>query len=78
MKWLFTLLITIYQKVFSLDTGLPRTLGLIRRPICRFYPTCSEYMKQSIEKYGVFKGIRRGLKRLSRCRPGVEPGVDFP
>ncbi len=78
MKRLLILVITIYQKVFSLDTGLPRTLGFVKRPICRFYPTCSEYMKQSIEKHGFFQGVKRGLHRLSRCHPGTEPGVDLP
>ena len=34
---------------------------------CRFEPSCSEYMCQAIEKYGLFRGIRKGTNRLSRC-----------
>ena len=43
---------------------------------CRFTPTCSEYTKQAIEKYGVTKGTWIGLKRISRCRPGGGCGYD--
>ena len=43
---------------------------------CRFYPTCSEYMRESIEKYGVVRGIALGLKRLSRCHPFHAGGFD--
>jgi len=46
------------------------------RAACRFTPTCSEYTKQSIEKYGVLKGTWLGLKRISRCRPGGGCGYD--
>jgi putative membrane protein insertion efficiency factor len=43
---------------------------------CRFYPSCSEYMMQSIERFGVIKGISLGIKRLMRCHPGCEGGID--
>ncbi|MFK8011943.1 MAG: membrane protein insertion efficiency factor YidD [Marinicellaceae bacterium] len=43
---------------------------------CRFYPSCSEYMKIAIERFGVFKGIGLGIKRISRCHPGCEGGID--
>jgi putative membrane protein insertion efficiency factor len=43
---------------------------------CRFYPSCSEYMMQAIERFGVIKGISLGVKRLSRCHPGCEGGID--
>jgi putative membrane protein insertion efficiency factor len=46
------------------------------RAACRFTPTCSEYTKQSIEKYGVIKGTWMGMKRISRCRPGGGYGYD--
>ncbi|MDR2431303.1 MAG: membrane protein insertion efficiency factor YidD [Candidatus Margulisbacteria bacterium] len=45
---------------------------------CRFYPTCSEYMILSIEKYGLLFGLGRGLKRIGRCHPGQPGGVDMP
>ena len=46
------------------------------RAACRFIPTCSEYTKQAIEKYGLFRGTVMGIKRISRCRPGGGCGYD--
>jgi len=37
---------------------------------CRCTPTCSEYTKEAIETYGVIKGIKLGIKRILKCRPG--------
>ena len=65
MKKLCLLLIKIYQ-YFSKFTPAS----------CRFTPTCSEYTKQAIEKYGVLKGIWLGIKRISKCHPWHEGGYD--
>ncbi len=46
------------------------------RAACRFIPTCSEYTKQAIEKYGFFRGTLMGIRRISRCRPGGGCGYD--
>jgi len=43
---------------------------------CKFYPTCSEYTKQAIEKYGARKGISLGIKRFLRCNPFSKGGYD--
>lgn len=43
---------------------------------CRYYPSCSEYMMTAIDRFGIIKGIGLGLKRLSRCHPGCEGGID--
>ena len=43
---------------------------------CRFYPTCSQYMREAIEVHGPARGIWLGLKRLGRCHPFHEGGVD--
>ncbi|NLE75305.1 MAG: membrane protein insertion efficiency factor YidD [Chloroflexi bacterium] len=45
-------------------------------PSCRFIPTCSEYMYEAIERYGVVKGGWLGLKRVSRCHPWNPGGYD--
>lgn len=44
---------------------------------CRFYPTCSEYTKQAIDKYGIIKGIFKGLKRILKCNPFHAGGIDY-
>ena len=45
-------------------------------PSCRFTPTCSEYTKQAIIKYGFFKGTFLGIKRISKCHPWGSHGFD--
>ena len=66
MKKICILLIEFYQKNISSIIG----------PKCKFYPTCSEYTKQAIEKYGVIKGIIKGIKRILRCNPFSKGGYD--
>ena len=46
------------------------------RAACRFVPTCSEYTRQAIEKYGVARGTIMGMRRILRCRPGGGFGYD--
>ncbi|PWL78399.1 membrane protein insertion efficiency factor YidD [Candidatus Gastranaerophilales bacterium] len=58
-------LIGIYQKISKYTPAS-----------CRFYPTCSEYTRQAIVKYGIFKGGWLGLKRICRCHPWNEGGYD--
>ncbi|MDQ7783134.1 MAG: membrane protein insertion efficiency factor YidD [Desulfomonilaceae bacterium] len=43
---------------------------------CRFYPTCSEYARDAVLRYGVFKGSWLALRRLLRCRPFGPGGFD--
>lgn len=43
---------------------------------CRFYPSCSKYMLQAVERFGPFKGTIIGLKRLARCHPWNDGGYD--
>ncbi|MCY2985543.1 MAG: membrane protein insertion efficiency factor YidD [Planctomycetota bacterium] len=45
---------------------------------CRFSPTCSQYMIEAIEKYGVLRGAWRGTKRICRCHPFTPGGYDPP
>lgn len=43
---------------------------------CKFYPTCSEYTRQAIEKYGAGKGTLLGIARILRCNPFSKGGYD--
>jgi putative membrane protein insertion efficiency factor len=45
-------------------------------PACRFYPTCSSYCIQALEKYGVLRGSAMGLRRVLRCHPFNPGGYD--
>ena len=44
---------------------------------CRFEPSCSEYMKLAIKKYGLIKGFKKGIKRLKSCK-APNGGYDYP
>jgi uncharacterized protein len=43
---------------------------------CRFHPTCSEFMMEAIEKYGLLHGTALGIRRLLRCHPFHQGGFD--
>lgn len=43
---------------------------------CRFYPTCSDYTYQAVEKYGPLKGLFLGLFRVFKCNPWNKGGID--
>ncbi len=66
MKYAVLSVIWVYQ----------RTLSPLLPTSCRFYPSCSHYSQEAVEKYGVVKGIWLGVKRLGRCRPLGGQGYD--
>ena len=66
MKHVLIFFVRLYQKFIS--PLFPAT--------CRFYPTCSEYFIQAVQKYGALKGTWLGLKRISKCHPWHEGGYD--
>lgn len=50
--------------------------GRIRPKVCRYNPSCSEYAAQAVNKYGVYKGVALGIRRILRCSPFTTGGYD--
>jgi len=69
MKKILIFLIKVYQKLIS---PIFEMLGVK----CKYYPTCSEYTKQAIKKYGCIKGCLKGSKRILKCNPFSRGGYD--
>lgn len=63
------------KKILIYLINLYQATPLHTHSMCRFYPTCSEYMKQAIIKYG-YKGIFLGIKRILKCHPFGKYGLD--
>jgi uncharacterized protein len=72
MRALLIALIRVYQ------LGISPLLG----PHCRFYPSCSQYAREAIERHGALRGGWLALRRILRCHPwqpgGVDPVPEFP
>ncbi len=66
LKSLFIFPIRIYQKCISPFTP----------PSCSYHPSCSQYMVEAVQEWGVLKGFWLGVKRLLRCHPWSEGGED--
>lgn len=62
--------------VIGLVKGYQRFISPLLGNNCRFTPTCSEYFIQAVAKYGVFKGVFLGGKRILRCHPFNPGGYD--
>ena len=69
MKKILIKMINFYKRNISTYLGQ-------RGVHCKFEPTCSEYTRQAIEKYGSLKGIFLGIKRILRCNPFSKGGYD--
>jgi uncharacterized protein len=59
MKRVVVTIVEIYRRFFSPMLGKN----------CRFYPSCSQYMIDAVNKKGAFSGVLKGLWRIARCNP---------
>ncbi len=63
-----------------LALGLLRLYKFILSPLlpaaCRYQPTCSEYAREAVERYGALRGTILAARRLSKCHPFREGGYD--
>jgi uncharacterized protein len=66
MKWLLLFAIRGYQYLFRPLLG----------PTCRFYPSCSDYAREAIQKHGAGRGIWLAIRRIARCHPYHPGGYD--
>lgn len=62
--------------VLALIRGYQRYLSPLLGANCRYYPTCSHYTAEAIEKYGLRKGGWMGIRRILRCHPWHPGGFD--
>ena len=66
MRYLILVPVRIYQW----------TIAPLLPPACRYYPSCSNYMIQAVQRHGAFRGAWLGLARLLRCAPWGGYGYD--
>jgi putative membrane protein insertion efficiency factor len=62
--------------VLLLIRGYQLLISPLMPPTCRFHPSCSEYTRQAVARYGAGRGIWMGIRRLLRCHPLNPGGVD--
>lgn len=67
MKYLTILLVKLYKRFIS----------PLFPPCCKYYPTCSTYALQAIERFGAFRGILLAIWRILRCNPWSMGGIDY-
>ncbi|MBC8596987.1 membrane protein insertion efficiency factor YidD [Qingrenia yutianensis] len=66
----------IDKAVIRLILFYRKYISPLKKPCCRFYPTCSQYAISAVKKYGAFKGGFLAVKRILRCNPLFKGGYD--
>lgn len=70
MNTLLVFVLKIYKKIIS------PVMEILFGKACRFTPSCSSYTMEALEKFGTFKGLWLGIKRISKCHPRGASGFD--
>jgi putative membrane protein insertion efficiency factor len=74
MKPIALTLIRLYQRTLSPDHGPLQ--AIFPTGYCKFYPSCSEYGYQAIERHGFWRGTLLAARRVARCNPWSQAGPD--
>lgn len=64
------------KRALVLFIDMYQSSPLLSHSMCKYYPTCSNYAKEAIEKYGICKGCYLSFKRILRCNPFGSNGYD--
>ena len=75
LRWPSRLAVVI---LIALIRGYQIAISPILGPACRFHPSCSRYMIGALQKYGLIRGVWKGLGRVVRCNPWNPGGYDPP
>ena len=75
IKKTILLIVKLYQHTLSPDHGWFKVF--YPHGFCRFYPSCSHYSYESIERFGVIKGSALSINRVLRCNPNNSGGIDY-
>ncbi len=62
--------------LLSMLRGYQYAISPLLGPSCRFYPTCSDYAREAIDRHGALKGTWLSLRRIARCHPYHPGGFD--
>jgi putative membrane protein insertion efficiency factor len=68
--------VALQTALLALLRGYKRAVSPLLPPACRFHPTCSVYAQQALIRHGPFKGSALAARRLLRCHPLHEGGLD--
>jgi putative membrane protein insertion efficiency factor len=72
VRWVLTFLVLLPVRFYQL------VIGPLTPKVCRYYPSCSNYFIQAVERHGPVRGSIKGIWRLCRCNPWSRGGYDPP